>query len=376
MSQSAYTATALEDQSPTGSGAPKKRIYYLDYLRVISIFMVLLVHASEIFYLGPSMLEIKIDENNGFWVNLIDSAMRACVPLFVIASGYLLLPLKDSPETFYKRRFSRILFPFIIWSILYAVLPYLWGAIDLATMKTQLYTLTHSFNMPSGHLWFMYMFIGVYLFMPIISPWLKESSKKFMEFFLGIWFLTTFYHFAKLIFPNMLGEVYWNEFHTLWYFSGYIGYIVLAVYFRRFVNWSTSKNLIVGIPTFLIGYAVTYFVFKHQMGTAKDLYQLELSWRFCTPNVAMMTVGLFLIIKSIKIENQSINKVIKEISRLSFGIYLAHMFLLGPVYSYLIKGLELSTPVAIISTGTICFIATLALVKALSYLPKNKYLIG
>ncbi|AZQ60790.1 hypothetical protein EI427_00755 [Flammeovirga pectinis] len=208
----------------------QSRIVFLDYLRVISITMVLMVHAIEIFYLAVDRVSIKPDDE--FWVNFMSSSLRACVPLFVMASGYLLVPIKEKPSVFYKKRFSRILFPFILWSILYAVVPFLFGADNFDIMQSKLIILLHNFNLESGHLWFIYMLIGIYLFLPIISPWLQITSKHFIEFYLVLWFFSSFHHYLKIVFPNgVFGEVFWNEFHSLWYFSGHLGFVVLAFFF-------------------------------------------------------------------------------------------------------------------------------------------------
>ncbi|MBN2162711.1 MAG: acyltransferase [Pontiellaceae bacterium] len=343
---------------------------FLDYLRVIAIAMVLIVHASEIFYIGDD--GIAISGTDGFWVNLLNSAARSCVPLFVMASGYLLLPVTQSPGVFYTRRLSRILIPFIIWSILYATLPALWGQMQVSDVKHQLLTLTYNFNLSSGHLWFVYMLIGLYLIMPVLSPWLQTTSKRFLQAAIAIWFISTFHHVIKLIVPGMLGECYWNEFHSLYYVSGYVGYLLLAFYFKQHIHWSNAKNLAVGIPLFIAGYALTVFYFNAVMDTAGSLYELEIAWRFCTPNIVMMTAGLFLIIKCINRES----RLIRLLSKYSYGIYLCHIFFLGACYQMIIKPLELETPEAIMLTGLLTFALSAILVGILSLLPKNKYLIG
>ena len=179
--------------------APVDRIVFLDFIRVTSIFMVVLAHCFNPYY-------STIKEGNFFWLNTIVSAMRPSVPLFVMVSSFLLVPVKTGPGAFYRRRFTRILIPFAVWSVLYATLPYLWGDMTIVQVKKELIRLTYNFNMRAEHLWFMYMFIGVYLIMPVISPWLATTSKKFEQAFIGIWFLTTFYHYAKLLAPQFWGE--------------------------------------------------------------------------------------------------------------------------------------------------------------------------
>ena len=77
------------------------RIVFLDYLRVIACLMVIIVHCVEPFYLGGEGTLIQ-NWNDGFWCTVIDSALRAAVPLFVMASSYLQFPVKYDTLTFFK----------------------------------------------------------------------------------------------------------------------------------------------------------------------------------------------------------------------------------------------------------------------------------
>ncbi|MGL5938435.1 MAG: acyltransferase [Phocaeicola sp.] len=347
----------------------ENRIVFLDYLRVFVCYLVILVHACEYYYLGDSLTEANI-----FWANVIDSGLRACVPIFVMLSSYLLLPLKDEVEPFFKKRLTRVLIPFLIWSVAYATLPLLWGAMDLTESVNQLIHLSYNFNLSAGHLWYVYMFIGIYLFMPILSPWLKTVKKKHEEWFLIIWFLSTFHHYLKYLSGDefgILGECAWNEFTPFFYFSGFIGYVVLAHYIRTYIHWSMAKSFAIGVPLYLIGWGVSYLMFDYFFPT-NDPYLFEMGWRFCTPNTVFTTIGIFVIFKSIKATKAP--AIITDISKLSYGIYLAHIFVLNVMYKFF-NQIE-STPIKIYLIAASTFVLTYLLIKLLSYLPKSKYIVG
>lgn len=110
------------------------------------------------------------------------------------------------------------------------------------------------------------------------------------------------------------------------------------------------------------------------MFTAEKLQELELSWRFCSFNVLFMTFGAFIIFRNINYQGKWLYRIIKEISRLSYGIYLMNIFLLG--FSYRLIGGHFSTPVTIFLVGSSTYIACCILAKLISYLPKSKYLLG
>ena len=79
-----------------------KRIVFLDYLRAIACFMVILVHVCEAFYFNLDGISFSSNADR-WWISFIDSSLRPCVPLFIMASAYLLVPLKDSTPVFFKR---------------------------------------------------------------------------------------------------------------------------------------------------------------------------------------------------------------------------------------------------------------------------------
>ena len=56
---------------------------------------------------------------DAIWISLVESVCRVCVPLFVMASSYLLFPLKKSTGEFFRRRLSRIVIPFVVWACAY-----------------------------------------------------------------------------------------------------------------------------------------------------------------------------------------------------------------------------------------------------------------
>ena len=42
------------------------------------------------------------------------------------------------------------------------------------------------------HMWYIYLLIGLYLFMPIFSAWIKDATDKQKKMYLYIWGITLF----------------------------------------------------------------------------------------------------------------------------------------------------------------------------------------
>ncbi|MBQ5517440.1 MAG: acyltransferase, partial [Bacteroidales bacterium] len=160
----------------------EKREIWLDWLRVTACFMVMATHSCEPFYLGGegSLILTKAD---ALWVSILNVIPRAAIALFIFTSSYLQFPLHYSAGEFFKRRAKRILVPFIFWSLVYA---FVWGE-PMQNLKDLIW----NFNYAAGHLWFVYMLIGVYLIMPLLSPWAEKVGKRELQIYLAIWLFTT-----------------------------------------------------------------------------------------------------------------------------------------------------------------------------------------
>lgn len=351
------------------------RNFALDVLRVLACYMVIQVHTGEFYYIGP--VGNVINGDNAFWVNLYNSVCRSAVPLFVMLTGYFLLPVKDEPAQFFRKRFTRVIIPFIFWCIAYAFYQMFRGQVDFATACLNILKIPVNFGTEVGHLWYVYMLMGLYLFAPIISPWLKTASRKSIEFYLGLWGLTLLVPYIHLIFPEVLGECHWNGTPMLYYFSGLLGYMILAYYLRTYASERKSWNVPVGLALLVVGYGITWYGFDKQLPIAEYVPQLEVTWGYESINAAMVATGIFLLIKNIKISNPSsgIARLVTDISLKSYGIYLAHIMLLNLFYG-LLNDLFESAMIKIPLISVCTFIATYIVVRILSYIPKSKYIIG
>ena len=365
------------------------RIVFADWLRVSACFMVMLVHASENFYGADASglagnVSMLANEANRFWVAFYDGFVaRSCVPLFMIISSFLLVPMKPGVTMlqFYKRRFSHILPPMLCFLLLYTFLPLLWGGMTLEQSVADLKMLPFNFPSMAGHLWFMYPLISLYLIIPVVSPWLEKASAKEERIFLGIFAFSTLMPWLhRFVSPELWGECFWNGFTMLWYCSGYLGYLVLAHYIRFHLDWSRKKRGAVGCVCFLVGALFTGWSFWKAgvPGQIIETPMLEWSWEFCTPNVLLATFGMFLMFTCIK--QKKAPGIVVTLSKLSFGMYLMHIFFLGPIASFFVNG-DPAAPLipvwaAIPVIAVLTFICCALTSYLISRIPGSKWIIG
>ena len=314
--------------------AAKEHIVWLDVVRFAAMFTVVCCHCADPFnfYAGDPTADL---ESIKFWGAAWGAALRPCVPLFVMITGALLLPVKDQAGPFYRKRISRVLWPFLIWSVLYNLFPWILGLLgfrpetlltffpysgedvarqSLSVSLGYIAQIPVNFSVVDVHMWYIYLLIGLYLFMPVFSAWVEKASEKAKLWFLAAWGVTLFVPYIREFAGEYIwGACSWNEFYMLYYFAGFNGYLLLGHYLRHH-DWPLSKILAVGIPMFAAGFAITFFGFRHI--TSLPEYtpeQMELFLYYCSPNVVMMTVPVFLICKHIKVTSTTVKKMLGRI---------------------------------------------------------------
>ena len=381
---------------------------WIDWMRVAACLMVMVVHSTEPFYLGGEGSRI-LTEGDAYWASFFDTFVRACVPLFVVASSYLQFPLHYSTGEFLRRRALRVLVPFLCWTIVYALV---WGE-PVENFRSLLL----NFNYAAGHLWFVYMLVGIYLLMPMLSPWAERVGKRELQFYLLLCFATTLIPFVRALaadgaapviygptgIPNralypLWGEASWNTYGLFYYLSGFIGYLLLGLYLRRFVgNLSWGKTLAVALPAWLAGFAICFGGFIVMvMNDAAGQFPIEgptglaaaweTTWINDTAGVFLMTIGWILVFRKINAGGWFYRTVLLPISKASYGMYLCHMIALAFFSGWLRESLGTgvngqlgiwTTPVQILLTALLTFATVALFCVAVQRIPKlGKWVVG
>ena len=373
----------------------KIRLVWGDVLRLVAMLMVIAGHSVDIYNATP-----QDDPMNGFWGAFIGSLMRPSVPLFAMMTGLLLLPIGESASSFYRRRIPRVLIPMLFWSVIYYLIPWFTGVIGLdksvisvlfpfefapsqewgdAVSNIAMIPLT--FNGYTTHMWYLYMLIGLYLFMPFFSAWVEKNDHTLIRTYIILWGCSLMLpYLAQLLSPNLFGVCAWNQFGTFHYFAGFTGYLLLGHLLGKGNPLPSRKIVAVGVMLYFAGYVVTYTGFttimaQYSYEQAPDL--IEMFWQFCSPNVVLMAIGLFLIAQRVKIRSERWQRVLQSTTRCSFGAYLMHYIFIGPVI-ILLSPLGLPTPVCVIVTVAIVFAVCWACTWAIyRFMPRiAKYIVG
>lgn len=332
------------------SNQKNQHIVWLDVVRFIAMFTVVCCHCTDPFnfYPGtaPNIGEIKL------WGAIYGSVLRPCVPLFVMITGALLLPVRGDTSTFYKKRIPRVFYPFLIWSVLYNLFPWITGLLGLnpqiildffpyageevmqqsfSVSLEYILMIPFNFSILAVHMWYIYLLIGLYLYLPVFSAWVEKASERAKLMFLLAWGVTLLLPYYYQFVSNYLwGTCSWNSFGMLYAFAGFNGYLLLGHYLRN-LDWSLGKILAIGLPMFVIGYAVTFFGFRYVTALPEFSDEmLELFFTYCSLNVVMMTIPVFMLCKKVNFRSEGIRKALANLTLCGFGIYMIHYFFTGP----------------------------------------------
>jgi peptidoglycan/LPS O-acetylase OafA/YrhL len=225
------------------------------------------------------------------------------------------------------------------------------------------------------------MLIGLYLFMPFFSAWVERNDHTLTKTYIILWCCSLMLpYLAQILTPNLFGVCAWNQFGTPYYFAGFTGYLLLGHLLGKGNPLPSRKIIAVGAMLYFAGYIITYTGFatlisKYSYAEQPDL--LEMFWQFCSPNVVLMALGMFLAIQRVKIHSEKAQRVLSHITKCSFGAYLMHYIFIGPIV-IMLQPLGLPTPLCVVLTVVCVFLICWALTATIYRLAPRvaRYIVG
>ena len=287
------------------------RIVYLDLLRVLATFAVILMHvaASEFYTSFPS-----INWNVSMVYN---SIVRWCVPMFVMISGALFLnPNKEiTYRDILKKRIPRLLLAYVFWVLFYVLYGFILTQFE---GFSALHFIRRAIVSPRVHLWFLPMLMGVYLLIPMLRK--IAQDRKLLCYALIIWIVFVFVSFFG--YSKTFESA--TQFYPLFKMNsivGYSGYFLLGYFlsWKLFSKWQRIWIYLLGIAGILVAVFGTFYI-SASMGEANRCFLERLS-----PQIVVMAVALFVLVKELAQKRGKLTlKFIDFVRKDLFGIYLTH----------------------------------------------------
>lgn len=329
-----------------------RRQSWIDLCRVCAIGGVVLIHACGATFYQYNQVPLQV------WLvaNFLDSLARCAVPLFVMVSGALLLKDDASDYSFRQivHRLARVAIPLLSWSVFY-----LFYVSHFTGEPIQLLSIFRQAAM--YHLWFVYMIMGIYILLPVLSAVFRVivRDSRLQLYLLALWFLITSLP-VYVPFPilDLLQQTS---------FFGYGGYFLIG---GVVANQQYLIPLRFWWCTYLAGVVATFGLthfFSQQQGAA-----VETAYGYFSPNVFISSVAAFGIFCSAKVPLR-LEGALRWISDRSFLIFFVHVIVLEHV-SRATSGLPVWISIPLSAVGT--FVFSLVIAAAIRLLPAAKRVVG
>jgi len=338
----------------------EKRIVWCDAARVTAIVMVVLVHCVESVYKPDLALSAGDFASAASLLNRVTlfTIGRVGVPLFLMLTGYLLLPRNyetpDAISHFYRHNFLHLLITTEIWTVLYIG----YFAIDWKqfSWNASIRYLLFLEKVPLSHMWYMPLILSLYLSLPLVAIALQRCRARYVAPVL------LFALFTGFILPTLndtlqcFGTSFPGSFQgvTDWNGGTYGLYLVLGYYLgRRNILGKVSKRALwwaalgcllladvvqaVSYPYGLLPYRITY---THPLVLALSIFVFELFRRDAGTSSPKYT------------------KSLEMLSRLSLGVFFVHnpvLIKLLPLADWNSMSRELALPLLLVVTLAISY---------------------
>lgn len=327
---------------------------YIDVLRVIACFSVIMLHVS-----AQTWYDVPVESSAFKISNSYDALFRFGVPIFVMISGALFLAPERKVEIkkLYRRNILRLAVVYSFWSCLYGLL----DCRDLAALQPGWKDIAKEMLMGRYHLWYLPMLIGIYMLLPVLKSWLTHASRRNIEYFLGLFFVFQILsETIRALFPSdSVGYVL--DLMKPELACSYVGYFVLGYYLVH-----------IGIPEkyHKLLYAAALFGCVLNVCLGNDLAvrageptgAIYDSYGLFT---ALISVGFFVGVKerfSGKTWNSKAEVIVRELSAATLGIYVMHVGMIEALSAHGIHSrmmpLLIGIPLLAVFYFVVCFVCS------------------
>lgn len=245
--------------------------------------------------------------------NLLQSASRWCVPVFVMVSGALLLRTRPGDTTidFFRRRAARIAIPLVAWTTFF-----LWFDAANRGKPLSAYHFVQGFlwGRPYYHLYFLYVVAGLYLITPFLRVLVAHASRRLL---VAAVVVTLGLAAADRLQHWWMGGGGFNAFSYFLPWIGYylLGYLLATIPVRRaHAAWAAAAwVLAVGVTH--IG---TWWMFA-ELGPQRG----RLLYENFAPTTIVAAGAVVLFLRAVMSERAG-SVWPRRCADLTFGVYLLH----------------------------------------------------
>lgn len=310
----------MESNKKLALGSHKSRYYYMDLLNIIATMAVLMLHTSEYAF------EYKPMQINWYVSLAIQIIFIWAVPIFFMISGANLLNYRDryDTKTFFKKRWARVLIPFLFWSIAW----YAWNhfAVHSGDWSIKGFINGIEYDTIQPIFWFFYFLIPIYIAIPYLSILATKMNKKIVQYIIVLYFIgTCIVNYGYILIRRTSDQLLNNIPLAI---STGVGIFFVGWYLHNFKANKKQRYLLytATILSIVFMFILTIILSAIRHETVRDVYSIFSIGGF------LMPLGIWAFIQNrFHKDWQPSAKVaywLKKLSGASLGVYVIHEFII------------------------------------------------
>lgn len=295
-----------------------KKIIYLEILRLIACFFVIVNHTHGLMLSSNSLINTII-----YCIDF--SLCKIAVPIFFMITGILILEKKYTYKKVFKC-ISKIFVPLFVISLCFYIKDIGLSQFDFISFVKCILEEPYIFSY-----WYLYALIGFYLCVPFTQKFVKKINKK--DYFP--------FMFLFMIIPsfiNMLGSLFAftvNEFLFNTIFSFVLCFPICGLFISKLeLNKNYLKKSLI---LFFVSYMLMIcFMFIPYIINGEISYLFD-SWNsFPVVLMSISSLYIFRYLFEECIFSKKEENFILTLSSTTFGIYLIHTFLIYELFDFIL----------------------------------------
>lgn len=338
------------------------RLVWADITRILAIYLILVLHFNSVSDLSQT--------NFIYCVGL--TLADTCVPLLVMLSGALLLGKQESYTVFIKKRVSRVVVPWIVWTCIFTAITLYFQA---NSSFGHIFSVFHMIFVP--FFWFIVLVCALYALTPALRIFVHAANIKDILIVVLLWFLTLSvlpYIRNTQAFPLNIGN---GVVQLVINFIGYflIGFLIAKM--RRQKKYMVILAIIFLVS--LVGRSILVYLSIH------NHVNLLSGSDFIDPGLIILSVSLFSFVYILEdvyqhFFNSWVKNKLSLISNATLGIYFVHYLFLNraplPTFLPTISPIHVSYNIDAFMNAFIFFIISFLIIFGLQKILPNKHLIA
>lgn len=296
----------------------KDRNYGIDILKILAMFFILILHIDN----KGGLFKFSSQSSLQYNIIMILEIIAICaVNIYGIVSGYLSYSNYDKKsENMYNfKRLIYLWFQVLSYSLIITLVFMFLGKYSISKLEFILIF----FPVASSYLWYFTAYFLLFLFMPMINSFVKNTDNRFLIVTLiSIIVLFSFYQTAVIKIGSF---TFTNNGYSVWwlFILFYIGAVIKKTGIGKDI--STKKLIIYLISIYIVSYLwkVVLPLFENNFEWLRHIENFL--FLYTSPSNLFVAIIYLLIFSRIKLNNSKIAKILTIASSATFGVYVIHL---------------------------------------------------